>query len=443
MKSLARPSPLSAADFTARAHAVIPGGAHTYSKGSDQFPVNAPEALARGKGARVWDLHGQEFVDWGMGVNNVLIGHAEDDIDAAAYEALRRGQSFSRPTMLEVEVAERLIALFDGMEMAKFAKNGSDANTAALRLARAITGRSMVFFDGSAPFLGIHDWFIGTTPMNAGVPEQVSALMKAFTYNDVESVERLFEAHGSEVAAVILEVCRDRRPAPGFLERIRERCDRHGALLVFDEVVTAFRYSVHGASSLFGVRPDLMSVGKALANGYALTALLGKREVMERGGIDHRHPRCFLLSTTNGAEQSALAAGRETLQFYDTHDVISRLAEVGRQLKAGMNAVSRERGIEPYLGIEGDFDCRPILVCRDHQGEPSFAHRTLFHQELLKHGVFMPWICPSFRHGDAELARTVEACASAAAVYSQALERKSLDGLLEGPAVKPVFRRYN
>jgi glutamate-1-semialdehyde 2,1-aminomutase len=429
--------------FNERASRVIPGGAHTYSKGADQMPANAPEAFVRGKGGRAWALDGREFVDWGMGINNVLVGHAEEAIDLAACDALRQGQNFSRPTLREVELAESLVALVDGIDMVKFAKNGSDANSAALRLARAVTGRPRVLFDGSAPFLAINDWFMGHTPVNAGIPEAATALAHAFVYDDLASVERLFAEHRGEVAAVILEPCRDRRPAAGFLEGLRSLCDAHGALLVFDEIVTGFRYTLHGASRLFGVRPDLLTMGKGMANGYALSALAGRRDVMRRGGLDHTDPRCFLLSTTNGAEQSGLAAAIATIAFYKTHDVIGHLDRTGRDVVRAITAAAAQAGIADFLRAGGDFGCRPVIACLDHQQQPSAAHRTLFHQELLKHGVFMPWICPSFRHGPSEVDQTREACAHAARVYAQTIERRSVEGLLEGPPVKPVMRRFN
>ena len=429
--------------FNERAGGVIPGGAHTYSKGRDQMPANAPEAFVRGKGARVWAIDGREFVDWGMGINNVLIGHAEEAIDDAACEALRHGQNFSRPTLREVEAAESLIALIDGVDMVKFAKNGSDANSAALRLARAVTGRRRVLFDGSAPFLAIGDWFIGHTPVDAGVLAEASALAHPFVFDDLASVERLFAEHAADVAAVILEPCRERRPGVGFLEGLRALCDAHGALLVFDEIVTGFRYTLHGASRLFGVTPDLLAIGKGMANGYALSALAGRREVMRRGGLDHSDPRCFLLSTTNGAEQSGLAAAVATMAFYESHDVIDRLDRTGREVASAITAAASLAGIADFLQAGGDFGCRPVIACLDHQQQPSPAHRTLFHQELLKHGVFMPWICPSFRHGSSELDQTRDACVRAARIYAQAIERRSVEGLLEGPPVKPVMRRYN
>lgn len=436
-------SQTASGDFAERAHRLIPGGAHTYSKGDDQFPRNAPRAFVRGKGGRVWDVDGREYVDWGMGIQNVLIGHAEDAIDDAAIEALRRGQNFSRPSPLEVDAAEAVVGLFEGMEMVKFGKNGSDANTAAIRLARAVTSRDLVAYDHAAPFLSFHDWFIGTTVMKAGVPEAVSRLAVPFRYNDLESVERVFAEHPRQLAAVILEPFREVKPRSGFLERLRVLCDHHGTLLIFDEVITAFRYSLHGSWTLTGVRPDLMSLGKGLANGYSLTALVGCRRYMERGGLDHTQPRCFLLSTTNGAEQSALAAGLATIRFYQERDVIQALYAIGTRLMEGINHLARQRGISSYVQATGDFSCRPVLNLLDSEGQPSPAYRALFLQELLKKGVFLNWICPCYRHGESELAQTLEAAEAACVVYARALEEKTVEGLLEGPPVRPVFRTYN
>lgn len=430
-------------EFGIRAHRAIPGGAHTYSKGDDQFPANAPRAFVRGKGARVWDLEGQEFVDWGMGIHNVLIGHAEDAIDEAAIAALRAGQNFSRPTDLEVEAAEAVLGLFDGMDMVKFGKNGSDANTAALRLARAATGRDLVAYDESAPFFSIHDWFIGTTAMDAGIPASARRDLAPFRYNDLASVERVFAEHPRRLAAAILEPCRETRPLPGFLERLRALCDEQGTLLIFDEIITGFRYALRGAHSLFGVRPDLLALGKGMANGYALTALVGRREYMARGGLDHREPRCFLLSTTNGAERSALAAGLATIRFYQAHDVVGSLYRTGQRLMDGMNEAAARQGVARHVTASGDFACRPVLTFLDHDGRPSMEHRTLFMQELIRKGVFLNWVCPSFRHGDSELSQTLDACEAACSVYGRALEQKSVEGLLEGEPARPVFRTYN
>lgn len=429
--------------FTERAHAVIPGGAHTYSRGDDQLPLEAPRGFVKGKGARVHDVDGREWVDWGMGINNVLIGHAEEAIDDAAIAAIRCGQAFTRPTPHEVELAERLVAHFPGMDMVKFAKNGSDPNSAAIRLARAITGRDLIGYDETAPFLSIHDWFIGRTVVNAGVPQAIRDLSVPFRLNDTASVDALFDAHGPRLACVILEIARDKRPAPGFLERLRRRCDANGTLLVFDEVVTGFRYALRGLYSELGVTPDLLSIGKGMANGYAIAALLGRRVYMERGGIRHDQERVFFLSTTNGPEQSALAAAQATLEFYLQQDVIGRLSEVGRAVRKGLDEAAARHGISHRVGTLGDYDNRPLLNLLGPDGAPSFPFRTLFLQEMCRHGVFMPYICPSFRHGQSELDQTLEAFDRACEVQARALEAGTTDGFLHGPAARPVFRKRN
>jgi glutamate-1-semialdehyde 2,1-aminomutase len=436
-------APESDEEFRERVHRAIPGGSHTYSRGDDQVPANMPRAFVRGKGAHAWARDGTEFVDWGMGINNVLIGHAEDVIDNAAVAALRSGQALSRPTMRELEIAETIVGLFPGMEMAKFCKNGSDANTAGVRLARAITGRDLVAYDATAPFLSINDWFIGTTVMRAGVPESERALSVGFVLNDAQSVEKMFAEHAGQIAAVVLEVCRERKPAPGFLELLRKQCDEDGALLIFDEIVTGFRYHLSGAQTLYGVTPDFTTVGKAMANGYALAGLLGRRVYMERGGIMHDQERVFLLSTTNGPEQSALAAAIATIAFYREHDVIAHLYSVGGRVIEGLAEAASRHGLDGRVSAASDFDCRPVLRFLDQDRRDSPEYRTLFVQEMAKKRVFMPWICPSYRIGEDELERTFEAFDAACAVYARALEAGSTKAFLVGPAAKPVFRTRN
>ena len=430
--------------FNERAARVIPGGAHTYSKGRDQFPANAPQAFVRGKGARVWDLDGREFVDWGMGINNVLIGHAEESIDRAACDALRNGQNFSRPSIREVEAAEQLTQLIDGVEMVKFAKNGSDANTAALRLARAVTGRQTgaVRWRGAVP----RDSRLVHRPHGGGRRHSGGSKAPRTAVHLQRSGERGAAVRRTPAGGRRRDSRALSRAEPGaWLSRGAARAVRHArrACSIFDEIVTGFRYGLHGASKLFGVTPDLITIGKGMANGYAVAALAGRRAIMERGGLDHAAARCFLLSTTNGAEQSGLAAAMATVDFYQSHDVIAHLERTGAAAATAIRSAASEAGVQDYLSADGDFGCRPVIVCRDHDGQVSPAHRTLFHQELLARGVFMPWICPSFRHGAAELEQTAEACMQLRRVYRQAIERRSVEGLLDGPAVKPVMRRYN
>jgi len=441
----APPRPLSVSDeaeaLRERAHALIPGGAHTYAKGDDQYPVGAPPFIARGHGCHVWDLEGREYLEYGMGLRSVTLGHAFEPVVAAAAEAMRHGGNFSRPSPLEVECAEELLSIVDGADMVKFAKNGSDVTTAAVKLARAATGRDLVAICRDQPFFSVDDWFIGSTAMPAGIPQSARALTLTFRYNDLDSVDAVFRRHPSQVAALVLEPAAMQEPAPGFLQGLRERCDREGAVLVFDETITGFRWHVGGAQKLYGVTPDLSAFGKAMANGFSLAALTGKRALMELGGLKHDKERVFLLSTTHGAETHALAAAIETMRVYRREDVVGALHRQGARLRAGATEAARELGLERHFEVLGR-DCNLVYAAKDASGVPSGVSRTLVLQETIRRGVLMPSLVVSFSHGDAEIDRTVEAIRGALEVYRKALE-SGVERFLEGRPVKPVFRPRN
>src|SRR5690606_20301591 len=290
-----------------RAHELIPGGAHTYAKGDDQFPENAPPFIVRGDGCHAWDLDGRAFVEYGMGLRAVTLGHAFAPVVDAARRELGHGLNFTRPSPIEVEAAELLQSLIPAAEMVKFCKDGSHAVDAAVRLARAFTGRDMVAICGDHPFFSTSDWFIGTTDMNAGIPEATRRLVAKFRYNDLASVEALFAQHPGQIACLVLEAARTEEPQPGYLERLKSLVHANGALLVFDEMITGFRWHLRGAQHVYGVTPDLGTFGKALANGFSVSALVGRREIMTLGGLGHDRERVFLMSTTHGAETHGLA----------------------------------------------------------------------------------------------------------------------------------------
>ncbi len=425
-----------------RAHALIPAGAHTYSKGDDQFPANAPGFIVRGVGARVWDPDGNEYVDWGMGLRAVLLGHAYAPVVAAAKAELDRGSNFTRPSPLEADLAERLVRLIPCAEMVKLAKNGSDTTTAAIKLARAATGRDFVAVCADHPFFSVDDWFIGSTAVSSGVPKAIRDLTVAFRYNDLASVRALFDQHRGRIAAVILEPMSFVRPQPGFLEGLREICTKEGAVLVFDEMITGFRFGMHGAQALFGVTPDLASFGKALGNGFSVAALVGRRDIMELGGIKHSKERVFLLSTTHGGETHSIAACIAVLNELDQHDVASAVRATGARLISGMTAIVSELGIGERVRFAGE-PCSPNLSFHAADGAASPELRTLFMQEMADGGVLMPYLAPSFSHWDGEIDQTLEAARGALRAVRTAIDRGSTDGLLAGPAVKPVFRRFN
>jgi len=423
-----------------RAHELIPGGAHTYAKGDDQFPENAPPFIVRGDGCHAWDLDGREYIEYGMGLRAVTLGHAFAPVVEAARRELGHGLNFTRPSPIEVEAAEMLQSLVPAAEMVKFSKDGSHAVDAAVRLARAFTGRDMVAICGDHPFFSTSDWFIGTTDMNAGIPEATRRLVAKFRYNDLASLEALFAQHPGQVACVVLEAARTEEPQPGYLERLKTLVNANGALLVFDEMITGFRWHLRGAQHVYGVAPDLSTFGKALANGFSVSALAGRREIMKLGGLGHDRERVFLMSTTHGAETHGLAAAIATMRFYRDHPVIETLYARGARLRAGFDQAVDDNGLVGYVDL-ASRDCNLLFGTRDAQKKPSQPFRTLFMQEMVARGVIAPSFVVSWSHTEADIDRTVEAVAEALRVYRRALE-DGPEKYLRGQPVKPVFRRF-
>ncbi len=422
----------------ARLHELVPGGAHTYARGADQYPEDMAPVLVRGHGARVWDADGNEYVEYGMGLRSVTLGHAYAPVLDAVRAAIADGVNFSRPTELEVLAAEDFLSLVPGADMVKFAKNGSDATTAAVRLARAATGRDRVALCNQ-PFFSTDDWFIGTTEMSGGIPADVVAKSSRFTYNDLDSLRTLLATDA--YAAVILEAATAMaEPAPGFLEGVRELCDAHGTVLIFDEMITGFRWAAGGAQAVYGVVPDLSCWGKAMANGFPLAALAGKRELMELGGLRTDRDRVFLLSTTHGPESVGLAAFRAVVAAYRDSDPVARMEAAGRRLAAGVEAAAADAGVSAHLAVLGRPSCL-VFATRDADGNPSQPYRTLLLQELLERGVLGQSFVTSAAHTDADIDHTIAACRAAMPVYRKAIEAGTVDGLLRGRPVAPAIRR--
>lgn len=422
-----------------RAHAVIPGGAHTYAKGDDQYPVLAPGFIARGLGCHVWDVDGNEFIEYGMGLRAVGLGHAYPAVVAAAVEQIARGANFTRPTPLEVECAESLLEAVPGAEMVKFTKDGSTATSAAIRLARAYTGRDLVALCSDHPFYSYDDWAICTTPMDAGIPRDTARLTLTFRYNDLAGARALFAAHPGRIAALILEAAKDVEPAAGYLADLRDLCHRNGALLILDEMITGFRWPRRSAQAHYGLTADLSTFGKALGNGFAVSALVGRREIMRLGSLDHDRDRVFLLSTTHGAETHALAAALAVMEVYRNEPVVETLDRQGRRLKAGIAWAASRHGLSGHFQLLG----RPanlVYACRDRGGVPSQVFRTLFLQETIRRGVLAPSFVVSYSHSDDDIDRTIEAVSGALGVYRRALE-DGPEAYLVGRPVQPVFSK--
>lgn len=426
----------------ARLHELVPGGAHTFAKASDQFPEGMAPVLVRGSGARVWDVDGNSFVEYGMGMRAVTLGHAYKPVLDAVRDTLDDGISFTRPTTMELAAAEDFLEMVPTAEMVKFAKNGSDATSAAVRLARAYTGRELVAHCHDQPYFSSHDWFVGALPINSGVPAGVRNLSRSFGYNDLDSVRQLFAENEGQIACLILEAATAlAEPVPGFLEGLRELCTQHGTVLIFDEMITGFRWSQHGAQSIYGVTPDLSTWGKALGNGFPIAALAGRREFMELGGLRTDRERVFLLSSTNGADTASLAAFRAVVKAYAETDPVATMERQGRRLADGVNEAAAEAGIGDYLSVVGRPSCE-VFRTLDADGKPSQLMRTLFLQETMLRGVLGQSYVISAAHTDADVDQTIDAARGAMATYRKALETKRPEDLFTGRPVAPAHRRY-
>jgi glutamate-1-semialdehyde 2,1-aminomutase len=424
-----------------RLHTMIPGGAHTYAKGDDQYPAGLAPVISHGRGAHVWDVDGNEYIEFGSGLRSVSLGHAHPRVLAAVRREIERGGNFVRPSIVEVDAAERFLTTVPTAEMVKFAKNGSDVTTAAVRLARAVTRRPLVAICRDQPFFSTDDWFVGATPMAAGIPAAIAELTVSFPYGDLAATEELLARHPGEVACLVLEPAGQHEPPPGYLSGLRELADRHGCLLVFDEMITGFRWSPAGAQGLYGVVPDLSAFGKALGNGFAVSALAGRRELMERGGLRDPRERVFLLSTTHGAETHALAAAMAVLDTYVEEGITARLHALGERLAAGVRDVAAGMDVGDHVVVRG----RPsnlVFATLDEHGRPSQPYRTLFLRQLLAGGVLAPSFVVSSALDEADIDRTVDVVAQACAVYRKALDAGDPTPWLGGRPVKPVFRRF-
>ncbi len=386
-------------------------------------------------------MEGNRFLDFGMALRAVTVGYDFDRISQAAIKQIHNGNNLTRASQIEIDAAETICNLIPSVAMVKFAKNGSNVTTAALKLARAYTGKRLIAKCAQHPFFSFDDWFIGKTVMDRGVPAEHIALTLDFNYNDIDSLAELFAKHPGDIAAVIMEPATTDEPANNFLQKVKELCHANGALLVLDEMITGFRWHIQGACRYYDVEPDLVTFGKGLANGFSVAAIGGRREIMELGGINTRDERVFLLSTTHGAEMCGLGAFVETVKVYQEFDVIGAIWRSGAALMEGMNGIAKELGIADHFSFVG-VPCSPNFLTRDGKGELSLAFRTLFVQEMVKNGVLMPWVALSYSHGESEIAVALEAARKSLEVYRRALT-DGVELYLEGRAIKPVFRKFN
>ena len=427
-----------------KSHALIPGGAHTYSKGDDQFPELSPGFIVRGRGAYVWDLDGNKFLDWGMGLRSTTLGYGYKPVLDAVRKQITRGANFPRPSPLEVELAELLVEIIPCAEMVKFAKNGSTVTTAAVKLARAYTGRDLVAICSDQAFYSYDDWFIGSKEINRGVPQAIRELTVSFKFNDIKSLENLFDKYSGKIACVILEPATEIEPQEEFLKKVQFLCKKNGAVFILDEMISGFRWHLRGAQHVYGVTPDMATYGKGIANGFSVAVLAGRRDIMSLGSIYGSHERVFLISTTHGAENHALAAAIATINELKNKDVVGHMRAVGAQLKDCLNGIHRQYGLENILNIFGGVPCRLAMSVSSHEAYDSSLLKTYFFQEIISQGIlFNGYFSPSYSHGEREIETTKNAWRFACSQLRAALYHKNIKSKLIGKPVKLVFRKYN
>lgn len=433
-KTAARPDIRRSNELWERARTLIPAGTQTLSKGPSQFVDGvAPKYLARGKGSHVWDVDGNEYIDYPMGLGPVTLGHCHPVTQEAVRQQLDVGVTFSLMHPLEIEVAELLREFIPCAERVRFGKNGSDATAAAVRCARAVTGRDVVAHSG---YHGWQDWYIGSVGgiRARGVPDAVKALQKGFTYNDLGSLEQIFAEHPGQVAAVIMEVMTVQEPRDGFLQKVADLTRKNGAVLIFDEIISGFRYRMGGLQEYFGVVPDMAAVGKGMANGLPISAVVGKAEVMK--GFDD-----IFFSFTFGGECLSLAAAKACIEFMRREPVIDHFWKQGAKLQTAYREMVERFGLAGYTDCAG---LPPWTVClfTDHEGQQGLAMKSLFQQEMLKRGVLFSgsqFLC--YEHSDSDIQQTIDAYEAAFTVLRHGVRNGCVEQLLEGKKIEPVFRR--
>ena len=421
---------------------VIPAGAHTYSRGFDQFPSNAPQILKNGKGAYVYDDEDNKLLDYGMALRAVNLGYANEQINNAAIKQINNGNNLTRASMIELEAAELIVDLIDNIDMVKFTKNGSTATTAAIKLSRAYTNKTLIARCEEHPFFSYDDWFIGSTNITKGINKEDTQNTKLFNYNNIESLELLFQKYPNQISCVILEPSTTEHPKDNFLHKVKELCKKNGAVFILDEMITGFRWDLQGAQKYYNIQADLCTFGKAMANGFSVACVAGKKEIMSLGSIEEiGKERLFLLSTTHGAEMSGLGAFVESINFIKQNNVIEHFWSYGKKLINLMNNLAKEFKIDKNF-IAGGIECSPYYLTFDNNGNNCLGLRTLFAQEMINNGVLIPWIAISYSHKEEELKITEKALRNTFKIYKKAVN-EGYEKYLNGNIIKPVFRKYN
>ena len=417
-------------DYLRSATGLIPALSQTFSKGPYSYVQGVyPVYLKSGKGCRVIDVDDNEYIDYVLALGPITLGYSYPTVNKAIIKQLKNGISFSMPHYLEIELSEKIREMIPGADMVRFTKTGSDAGTAAVRAARAFTKKDKILYWGSG---GVwHDWFTIITSRNEGIPSFNKKLIRKFEYNDIESLKKIFDEEKHSIAAIYMEPMISEKPKNRFLHKVKKIAHDNNAVLIFDEVVTGFRYAKGGAQEYLGVKADLAIWGKGIANGMPLGAITGKSEYMSKF-------EDVFYSTSYGGEALSLAASLAVLNEIDSKPVIEYCWSIGRYLRDGFNQLANELSLK--IEMEG-LPIRGSIVCRDEKGNPSNLLRSILFQELIQQGImFGPGaVFVSFSHTKKDVNKTLEKCEKAMRVLRRGLKRGNIRSLLKGEEMKKVM----
>lgn len=365
--------------FLHRAEKSIPLGSQTFSKSRIQYPVGvSPLFINKAHGTYVWDIDGNKYIDLVNSLAAITVGYRNRTIDGMVRKQMKKGTIFSLPGKLEAEVAELVIKTVPSAEMVRFAKNGSDATAAAIRLSRAYTNRDEIAICG---YHGWQDWYIGSTTMNRGVPQAIINLSHTFKYNDIDTLKSIFSSRPNKIAAVILEPMNSEYPRDNFLQEVKDLVKKNGSILIFDETITGYRYSTGGAQLEFGVTPDLTTLGKGIANGYPLSALTGKKEIMQE-------LEKVFFSATFGGELLSLAAAKAVIQMHLDSNITSEIANVGLKISSELETIIQTYKISNLLNVSGHPSWKFLNWSGNYEVSAS-SLKTYFMQEMFKKGILV------------------------------------------------------
>jgi glutamate-1-semialdehyde-2,1-aminomutase len=412
------------------ARRLIPLASQTFSKSAMAWSEGAcPQFVTKGKGARVWDVDGNEYLDFSMGLGAQILGHAHPAIVKAVSAQVKKGLSFSLATPLELELAKLIVRHVPSAEMVRFGKNGSDATSVAVRIARAATGRDQIL---CGSYHGWQDWYVGTTTRNAGVPKAVCQLTTPFPYGDISALEKLLKKYKGKVAGVIMEPMITTPPPEGYLKEVKRLTHKHGAILIFDEIITGFRFGMGGAQEYYGVLPDLTCLGKGLGNGMPIAAICGKKRLMKL-------LEKVFFSFTHGGETASLAAGIALIHTLESKPVHAHINRLGLRLNDGTRKLIGKHGLEKHLALNG-FPYRAYLGPAG-TGPKAEILRTYLQQEMVKAGIlFNGQHFVSYAHKAGDIRNALEAYDAVFGKVADAIAKRDIAKRLDGKPLTPVFR---